>query len=412
MGPAFWVVWSASTVSYAGDGLTIGAMPLLALSLTDDPRLISAVDALLALGWLLLGLLSGVVVDRVDRLGVMWRMDGARAVMMAALTAAIVAAVVSMPLLLGLSLLLGLVSPFFDNASSSVLPELVPERLLEPANSWTQAPMLVASNLIGPPLGALLFTLSHGAPFLLDAVSFGVAAVLLWSLARRRTVRTTGYAAEPAAGRAWDLLREGMAYLLGHPTLRLLALAVGAINLVTGGVFAVLVLYVTRALALPEAAYGWFAAMFAVGGVVGSVLTPRITAAVGARGATTGSLLVFGLVTTVLGAAPWLPVVVPAVVLAGLASVVWNVVTISYRQRVVPPALLGRVTSSYRMIAFLGIPVGALGAGVLTHALGVTRTFLLAGLALLAAGLVFLPLLRRMPGRPGAAAGPGPRSAP
>lgn len=398
MGSAFWTVWTAATVSFVGDGLMIGALPLLALSLTTDARLIASVDALLMVGWLLLGLVSGVVVDRVDRLGIMWRVDVLRTLIMAGLTAAVLTAGLTMPALLMLTLLLGLASPFFDNASSAVVPELVPAPLFEKANSWTQVPMMVATNLVGPPLGALLFTVNHGAPFLLDTVSFAVAAVLVALLARRRT------AASPAAGptaqaRPMRMLKDGLSYLAGHRTLRTLAVAVGMINAVTGGVVAVLVLYVTRSLDLPAQAYGWLVAVFAVGGLIGSLLAAPITTRLGARACTIGSLLSFAVVVIALGAVPRLPVVVPVLALAGVSSVVWNVVTISYRQRVVPRDLLGRVTSSYRMIAFLGMPAGAVGAGLLTHAIGPAPTYLVGGLVLLLAGLCVIPLLRHMPGR-------------
>jgi MFS family permease len=164
-------------------------------------------------------------------------------------------------------------------------------------------------------------------------------------------------------------------------------------------VIAVLVLYVTQALALPEQGYGWMVATFAVGGVIGSFLATPVVRLCGARGCTIGTLLAFSLVVITLGASTELGVVVPTLALGGAISVVWNVVTISYRQRIVPVELLGRVTSAYRMIAFLGMPAGAVAAGVLTHAVGVSRTYLIGGFTLLLAGLVIAPFLRRMPAR-------------
>jgi hypothetical protein len=116
-------------------------------------------------------------------------------------------------------------------------------------------------------------------------------------------------------------------------------------------------------------------------------------------------------VVIVLGANTRLGVVVPTLALGGAISVVWNVVTISYRQRVVPVELLGRVTSAYRMIGFLGMPAGAVLAGLLTHAVGVSRTYLIGGFTLLFAGLVIAPFLRGMPPR-GMATSPQSESIP
>jgi hypothetical protein len=72
---------------------------------------------------------------------------------------------------------------------------------------------------------------------------------------------------------------------------------------------------------------------------------------------------------------------------------VWNVVTVSLRQRLVPAALLGRVTSSYRVIGIGAMPVGAALAGVLARGYGLHMPYLVGGLLLAAATLGCLPLL-------------------
>lgn len=117
LGRPFWLVWWAGAASYAGDGLTVGAMPLLAASLTRDPRLIATVDACLVAGWLLLGLVSGVAADRVDRLDLMWRVDIVRAGLAGVFGALVVSGHATIALILLVSFLLGLAGPFFDNAS-------------------------------------------------------------------------------------------------------------------------------------------------------------------------------------------------------------------------------------------------------------------------------------------------------
>lgn len=178
-GRRFWLVWTAGTISFLGDGLTLGALPLLAVSLTDDARLISLVDALAMLGWLVLGLVSGVVADRVDRILIMGRVDAVRALLTAVFAGLVIAGEARMWVLLATSLLLGLAAPFFDNASSSLLPELVSQELFEKANSTTQVSMLLATSLLGPPIGAALFTAYPGAPFAFDAVSFACASALV-----------------------------------------------------------------------------------------------------------------------------------------------------------------------------------------------------------------------------------------
>lgn len=399
LGRPFWLVWGAGAASYAGDGLVAGALPLLAASLTRDPRLIAAVDACLYVGWLLLGLVSGVVVDRVDRLGLMWRVDVVRAVLFAVFAAFVITAHVRISLILVLSLILGLAAPFFANASSSVLPELVPDAQIERANSYTQTSIVVLSNLVGPPVGAALFVAATGAPFVLNAVSFAVSALLVaWGAAVRRTrpagvlvpsASSTGATAPTAPG-VRGALAEGIAFLRGHRVLGVLAVTVGVVNLVVGGIMGILVLYVLEVLKLPEEAYGWLISAFAVGGLGGSLVTPRLVRWTGPATVANAAVIVFGVVVLSLGLTRNLVVVGIALMVGGFASLMWNIVTISYRQRVVPRTLLGRVTSVYRMAAFIAVPVGAVGAGWLAHAIGIQHTYLIGGLILLVtSALVF-----------------------
>lgn len=391
LGRPFWVTWVAASVSGLGDGLTLGALPLLAAALTHDPRLVSLVDAVTSLGWLLLGLVSGVVVDRYARLRLMWRVDAVRTLVATAFAVLVLLGHASIPLLLLTGLLLGLAAPFFDNAASAVLPELVGAAALEQANSYGQGSMLVASNLIGPPLGAVLFVISHGLPLAVDAATFGVAAVLVARLSARTS--TTPTSPDEPRGRVLHELAQGLHYLWGHRVLRPLAVVLCVINGVTGGVVGLLVLYSLEVLRLPPAAYGWLITTFAVGGLGGALSAIQLTARLGTARCVSGSVLVFGTTVVLMGAFPVLAVVLPCLVLVGIASSVWAVVTIAYRQREIPERLLGRVTSVYRMVGFLTIPVGAAGAGLLAHGIGIRASYVLGGAAVvLAAALSRRPI--------------------
>jgi hypothetical protein len=96
---------------------------------------------------------------------------------------------------------------------------------------------------------------------------------------------------------------------------------------------------------------------------------------------------------------------VAAVMLAGRGSSVsmWNVVTVSLRQQIVPPPLLGRVNSVYRMAGWGLMPAGALAGGFVAHAAGLHAPFLagaaLCALSLLAAAPLLLSAGRATPVR-------------
>ena len=386
----FWVVWWSSTISFAGDGVFYGAVPLLAASLTRDARLVSLVDALTMAGWLGLCLVSGVAIDRWRKTAVMWRVDAIRAVLMLVFTALVVTGRGSIGVVLAISFAIGLASPFFDNASSAVLPEIVEPGSLERANSWNQTSLLLCANLVGPPVGAALFVWNAGLPMGIQAVSFVGSALLVARVAgasRRPEPR-------PARSSARELV-EGLRYLWDHELLRSLGMLLAVINGVMGGIVAIFVLFVLEVLTLPQAAYGWLVAAFAVGGLIGAYVAARVRATVGIFGTVVGAALMFALGAALLGSTPVLPVVVVAIVLTGLASVLWNVVTISLRQRIVPKELLGRVTSVYRMVGMGATPLGAIGAGALAHTSGIRVTYLVGAAILLLAVAAFAPGVRR-----------------
>ena len=396
LGRRFWAVWTGSAVSYLGEGLLFGAVPVLAASLTRDARLISVTDALQQAGWLLLGLVSGVVADRLPRLSIMWVANAARALFAGVFAALVAAGDASMPLIYGLGFLLGLAAPFFDNASSAVLPELVPPAEFQRANSLTQMALALAANLLGPVVGTATYVIWPAAPFGFAALAYAAGALVTAVVSRR----APGRAAHTGDVGPLQLVRDGLSYLLHHRVLRTLATAVGVVNFVTSAAIAVLVLYVLQLLHLPESAYGLVMASFAAGALLGAVLTARFTLRVGERRSVLVALAMFGLATVVLGAWPQVVVSFAAFALVGFFSMVWNITVNSYRQRIVPLDLLGRVTSVFRMLAFLAMPLGALGGGLFAHAVGLQWTYVAGGILLLVTTVLALRPLREMPNGP------------
>src|SRR4051812_34461968 len=393
LGRRFWVLWVAATVSVAGDGIYAGALPLLAARITHDPEAVSLTTVMSRAGWLVLGVLSGVLVDRWSKTQVMWQVDALRAVVMGVFAALVLTGHTSMAVIYGVSLLLGLVAPFFENAYSAVLPHIVEPAALERANSWDQTSLLVGANLAGPPLGAALFVWLPGLPLLLQATSFAVAALLVALVRRGIDDRPRR---NPAAVRTSlaNELGDGLRYLLGHRLLRTLAMLLAAINAITAAVVSLLVLYVLEVMKYPEAAYGWFMAVFATGGLVGAAAVPHLKARLGtfaavllaAGGFTAGALL--------MGLLPYAPFVVVGIVVTGIGSSLWNVITMSLRQRIVPSYMLGRVTGVYRMLGLGAIPFGAAAGGVVAQATNVQVAYVVAGVVVGAATIASVVPLR------------------
>ena len=172
LGPDFAKLWTANAVSNLGDGVTLVAGPLLAATLTRDPRLVAGLAVAQRLPWLLFSLVSGALVDRLDRRRLMVRVDAARCLAVGGLGVAVLADAATLPLLYAVFFALGTAETLFDNAAVSILPAVVPKDRLARANGRLLGAQMVANELVAPPLGGLLFATAAAVPFLLDAGTF------------------------------------------------------------------------------------------------------------------------------------------------------------------------------------------------------------------------------------------------
>ncbi|NOK57872.1 MAG: MFS transporter [Chloroflexi bacterium AL-W] len=155
---------------------------------------------------------------------------------------------------------------------------------------------------------------------------------------------------------------------------------------------AILVLFAQDVLGLNEAGFGLLTGAMAVGGVLGSFVVVQITQRLGSKYALFGSLLGMALAPLAIALTRNAILVGTMYVLIGFAAVIWNVITISLRQSVVPEELFGRVNSVYRLLGLGGTAVGALIGGLLAQLFGLTAPFWAAAgvTALLALGILRL----------------------
>jgi MFS family permease len=411
----------------------LAALPLLAAQLTRDPLAVSVVTFAGWLPWLLFALPAGALVDRLDRRRVMWTVDTARALVVAALTAAVLAGWASIPVLAVAGFLVGTGQTLFENAAQAMVVAVVGRnpRHLERANGQLVASLTVGQQLAGPPLGSAAFAVAPWLPFLADAVSFATSAGLVASIrgrfraeGRPETVPgvvhsplghppagpPTDLPADPPAGRSlWGEIAEGLRFLLGHRLLRAAVLLVSASNLAFMAGEAVLVLFATEELGLGSRGYGLLLAAVAVGGLPGSLLAARIGGRVPPGRLIVGGVLVGAVVMACFGLAtdPWVAGVAYAA--TGAVWAVWNVTLLSLRQSIVPDRLMGRVVGAIRLVGFGTIPLGALLGGLVARTLGLRAPFLLGAAVLAVAALAAAPRITTTAieaARSGAGAGP------
>jgi MFS family permease len=383
---AYWRLWWAAAADNIGDGAFAAAVPLLAVTITRDPLLISLVGAATYLPWLLLSVPAGAIIDRRDKVSLMWRSQAVQGVVVAIVTALAVAGHVTIPVLAAMGFVLGACEVVFANASQAILPELVPAGLLHRANSAQYAVGSAGQVFVGPPVGSLLFAIASALPFGLDAGSFGLSAGLLAGLPRSRPAR----ADHPPLLTA---MAEGLRWLARHRLLRTLAL-LGGFNTFCfqlGNV--TLVLLATGELHLSARGYGLLLAGAATGNVAGGLINGRIVARTGALPALLVSLVANVILFGAIGFSPDALVAGALLGASGFVTALWTIVSVSLRQQIVPAELRGRVNSAYRMLTAGLMPFGALAGGLVARELGVRAAYPVAGLIRAIALIIALPVL-------------------
>ena len=384
----YWRPWWANTVSSTGDGAFNAALPLLAVTITRDPRLVSVVTAALFLPWMLLSLPAGAVVDRCDRVTLMWRAQAVQALVVVVVTIAVLLRRADIAVLGVAGLLIGSAEVIFSNAAQAVLPALVPPELLPKANGSQQVSLTVGESFVGPPVGSLLFAAAAALPFGLDAASFAGSAALVARLPRTDPAPE---GTKPPPIRAQ--IAEGLRWLAGHRLLRVVAVLLGIYNFANQMGQAILVLLATQTLHVSARGYGLLLAASAVGSVVGGLVNPVLTRRLGLLPSLVLPAVVDAAAFVGIGLAPGPLVVAALLAVQGFSVTMWNVVTISLRQQIVPGHLLGRVNSVYRMLGWGLMPLGALAGGFVAHAAGLRAPYVVAGLLCLLSVLAALPLL-------------------
>jgi len=385
LGTAYWRLWSSSSLSNLADGIVKIALGLVAIQFTRSPALIAGLAFVSSLPWLLFALHAGVLADRVDRRRAMLTANVFRAALLGALAVSIALGFGSIWLLYVVALGLGIAETIHDTAAQAILPQIVGRDRLTRANSRLYAAELTANEFAGPPLGGFLVAAGAFAAFAAPSALWIVAVVSLFFVPgsfRAGRTRTTSVRED---------LVEGLRFLWENRILRILAIMVGGFNFATSAVITIFVLYAvgpSSAMGLTEQTYGFLLSTIALGSFAASFAAERIELALGRTRALVLSLFTGAALAGIL-AVTTDPYVIGAVFfLGGAGIVVWNVIVVSLRQRIIPDHLLGRATSGHRLVAWGTRPLGAMAAGLLAEVVGLRPVF--AGAAAVILALVLL----------------------
>jgi len=401
-------LWIGDALGQFGAQLAMLALPIYAVAQLDATEWqMGALNAAETAAFLVIGLPAGAWVDRMRKRRTLIVADLVRAMVLGVVVVTALSGHGSMSLLYAAGLVMSAATVFFDVSHQSYVPGLVGLEHIVEGNSKLQATQSVAA-VVAPAVGGVLLRVVT-APALLagTAVTYLASATFVGRIRREEVL--------PAREDRRPLrveIAEGLRFVVREPLLRRIVACTSLGNFAGSISGALVVIYALRVLGLNEASLGLVFSASSIGGIAGAVLADRLAGWIGTGRTIALSALAWvpALALTPL-AVPLTDVGVPAAVtliVGGIGGtfcvVLYNVAQVSFRQRLCPPALLGRMNASVRFIVWGTLPLGGLLGGFLGTHLGVLPTLWVAvGVSFLACLPVVLSPLVRMRDLPGLA---------
>ncbi|WP_326560228.1 MFS transporter [Micromonospora sp. NBC_01796] len=396
----FLLLWSGQTVSELGTRISGIAIPLLAANDLDASVFqISLLTFLAWLPYLLFSLPAGILADRVDQRRLMIFCDLGRMALMLSLPLVALGGHLTLWYLYGVVGLSGVLTVLFTVAYRSRLPRLVAADQLVDANAklgMSQEFAELAGASIG---GALIGLVGAARTFFSNGLAFLVSALTLW------LIRETPAEREPAGPETERVglrvaMTEGLAFIRHQPILGSILACTTTSNFFVMASGSIEVTFMVRELDASSMLVGLVFTLSALGGLVAGALASRLSRWIGSARIIWVAMAAPGPLYLLMPLAqPGWGVLLYGIGLAAFSAnaVLFNVAAMTYRQRITPPGLLGRVNASFLWICLGAVPLGALFGGALASHLGLRATLWICVLGTWSAALfVFFSPLRKM----------------
>ena len=396
----FALLWLAAMISRTGDWVLLVGLPIYVYLLTHSVLAISITLVAAFLPQIALGSVAGVLVDRWDRKQVM-------------VVSNLLLALGLLPLLLVrtpdhvwiiyvVSFVETSLEQFFTPAENALLPALVGEEHLVPANSLNSL-VLNLSRLVGPALGGLIaVTFGLLGIVAADALSFALAAGLIACIFGVTTAALpkTPLPDQPpvtevgAIKRMWSEWSSGL-QVIGSERVLWVLLCVFSVSAFGEGCFATLYpVFVYQVLHGTALQIGELMSAQAIGGLVGGLLLGWIGKRVLSSRVIGLCLILFGLVDLAIFNTPaffpfyWLSF--GLFVMVGIPGIISQTGAQTSLQASAPDAYRGRVFGALGAAMGLFMLAGTLVAGTVTHRLGVVTVLNIQGSSYIVAGLFLI----------------------
>ena len=381
LGPAFNRLFSASVISNLSDGLLAVAAPLLAISLTKDPILISMLSAFVMLPWLLFAIPIGLIVDRSNKRLLITFTNSIRFITAGLVALAISTETITIYWLLLATFLIGTCEVATDTAAQSLIPVILEKKNFEKANSRMNIAETVIQNFIGAPLSGFLYATAIVLPFILNSLGFLIAAFFVFMIPAH--LISQGSSAETPVTEKKSFISEirfGLNYLWNDRPLRRLVATTTSLGLFYSLSTSTLILFITEILEVQAKYFGVLMAGAGSGGVLGGILTPILSKKFG-RGAVLAVAIFISSITVVFqGISPNVWVFGVIGFISNFAITNWNILLMSCYQVLIPADLYGRIHGARRTFVWGVMPIGALLGGVIAQS-GLRLPLIVGGIA-------------------------------
>lgn len=384
----FLTLWGGQTFSQFGAQITEIAIPVLAVLLLNATEFeVGVLTAANVAAFLVVGLPAGAWIDRMRKRHVMIWADAVRALTLAAVPVLWLTGTLQIWHLIVVALIMGIATVFFDVSYQSIIPSLVRPGQIAEANGKLQSTYEIA-NIAGPGIGGWLIGILAAPLAIVVTVFTYVASLIALLVTRDHEVRRAPEDHQPIMKE----IGEGLGWVFGNRYLRRIVATTGFANLFGTISMTLLPIYLLRVLELTPAQMGVIFSLGAVGGLVGAIVTPRIVKRIGEARTLPVSVIGFSLAPLLLPVASLVPhIAFPFLVVQGFLMsftvLLYNITQVTFRQRITPPRLLGRMNASIRFCVWGVMPIAALVAGALGTWIGVVPTLWIAAILELFAGL-------------------------
>ena len=364
--------WLAETISDVGSPFTELALPLTAVILLQASTFeVGLLRVMEYLPFVLFALGAGVVVDRSRPAPLLIGSDLGRMVILLTVPAAYFIGNLSIVQLYIVAFTAGILTLLQGVAQQAAMRALVERDQLIDANSKIGMSEEAAA-VAGPGVaGVLIGATSAPIAILVDAVSFGLSALLI----SRITWRTEARSAVPSVESFLHQIREGLVFILRHRVLRGLAASISLLRFFSSMFAAVELVYFVRILHLSPTTIGLVFATMGLGGVAGALAANGLNRRFGVGWTITVGLAPLGTLLIPLAPVsapiPWL---IAGGFLGAFSVVASNVSQLGLRQSMTPRRLQGRMTASMRFVIMAPAPVGAFLGGTLGTVAGLRFT--------------------------------------